>query len=479
MKRKAKRTMTLRQKIKDVKSGSISVRQSLEKRLKIADETKHLNAYVQVLNERALRKAQDLDERIQKGAETGALAGTVIAIKDNINIQGENSTCASNILQNFKSPFNATVIDKLEKADAVIIGKTNLDEFAMGSSTENSAFGTVKNPFDETRVPGGSSGGSAVAVAAGSADVALGSDTGGSVRQPASFTATVGLKPTYGRISRFGLIAYASSLDQIGLFSSSVEDTAVLLKELAGKDNNDSTTADEPVPDYSASLDKDVNGMTIGVPEEYFADGLDPLIKETILEKIDALGKSGAKIEKINLPRTEYGIAAYYIVATAEASSNLARYDGVRFGLRKGGEDGLIDMYEKTRSAGFGAEVRRRIMLGTYVLSSGYYDAYYRRALKVRRLIKEDFDKAFAKVDVIITPTTPTTAFKIGEKVNDPLTMYLNDIYTVTINLAGICGMSIPAGKDDSGLPFGMQLLGNFFEESKIIRVGDFIEKNC
>jgi aspartyl-tRNA(Asn)/glutamyl-tRNA(Gln) amidotransferase subunit A len=471
--------MTLRQKIKDVKSGSISVRQSLEKRLKIADETKHLNAYVQVLNERALRKAQDLDERIQKGAETGALAGTVIAIKDNINIQGENSTCASNILQNFKSPFNATVIDKLEKADAVIIGKTNLDEFAMGSSTENSAFGTVKNPFDETRVPGGSSGGSAVAVAAGSADVALGSDTGGSVRQPASFTATVGLKPTYGRISRFGLIAYASSLDQIGLFSSSVEDTAVLLKELAGKDNNDSTTADEPVPDYSASLDKDVNGMTIGVPEEYFADGLDPLIKETILEKIDALGKSGAKIEKINLPRTEYGIAAYYIVATAEASSNLARYDGVRFGLRKGGEDGLIDMYEKTRSAGFGAEVRRRIMLGTYVLSSGYYDAYYRRALKVRRLIKEDFDKAFAKVDVIITPTTPTTAFKIGEKVNDPLTMYLNDIYTVTINLAGICGMSIPAGKDDSGLPFGMQLLGNFFEESKIIRVGDFIEKNC
>ena len=471
--------MTLRQKIKDAKSGSISVRQAVEKRLKIADETKHLNAYVQVLNGRALQKAQALDERIQKGEETGALAGTVIAIKDNINIQGENSTCASNILQNFKSPFNATVIDKLEKADAVIIGKTNLDEFAMGSSTENSAFGPVKNPFDETRVPGGSSGGSAVVVAAGSADVALGSDTGGSVRQPASFTGVVGLKPTYGRISRFGLIAYASSLDQIGLFSSSVEDTAVLLKELAGKDINDSTTADVPVPDYSTSLDKDVKGMTIGVPEEYFAEGLDPLIKETILEKVDVLQKAGAKIEKINLPMTEYGIAAYYIVATAEASSNLARYDGVRFGLRKGGEDGLIDMYEKTRSAGFGDEVRRRIMLGTYVLSSGYYDAYYRRALKVRRLIKEDFDKAFAKVDVIITPTTPTTAFKIGEKVNDPLTMYLNDIYTVTINLAGICGMSIPAGKDDKGLPFGMQLLGDFFEESKIIRVGDFIEKNC
>ena len=470
--------MTLRQKIKGVKKGDISVRKEVEKRLKTADETKSLNAFIEVFKEQALQKAEELDLRIQRGEETGALAGTVIAIKDNINIKGENSTCASNILQNFRSPFNATVIDKLQKADAVIIGKTNLDEFAMGSSTENSAFGPVKNPHDETRVPGGSSGGSAVAVASGSAETALGSDTGGSVRQPASFTGVVGLKPTYGRISRFGLIAYASSLDQIGLFSSSVEDTAVLLKELAGKDANDSTTADEPVPDYSAELDKDIKGMTIGVPEEYFSDGLDPLIKDTIFTKIDALEKAGAKIEKLNLPMTEYGIAAYYIVATAEASSNLARYDGVRYGLRKGGEEGLIDMYEKTRSSGFGAEVRRRIMLGTYVLSSGYYDAYYRRALKVRRLIKEDFDKAFAKADVVITPTTPTTAFKIGEKVDDPLTMYLNDIYTVTINLAGICGMSIPAGKDDAGLPFGMQLLGNFFEEGKIIRVGDFIEKN-
>ncbi len=471
--------MTLQRKINEVKRGNLSIRESVEERIKIAEKNKRLNAYLRILDERALRKADELDRRIQKGEEVGALAGTIIAIKDNINIEGENSSCASKILEDFKSPFNATVIDKLEKADAVIIGKTNLDEFAMGSSTENSAFGPTKNPHDETRVPGGSSGGSAVAVASGSADAALGSDTGGSVRQPASFTGVVGLKPTYGRISRYGLIAYASSLDQIGLFSTTVEDTALLLKELAGKDVKDSTTADEPVPDYSESIGKEVNEMTIGVPDEYFSEGLDDVIKETIFKKLDTLEKAGAKIEKINLPMTEYGIAAYYIVATAEASSNLARYDGVRFGLRKGGEEGLIDMYEKTRSAGFGPEVRRRIMLGTYVLSSGYYDAYYRRALKVRRLIKEDFDKAFSKVDVIITPTTPTTAFKIGEKVDDPLTMYLNDIYTVTINLAGICGMSIPAGKDKSGLPFGMQLLGNFFEESKIIRVGDFIEKNC
>jgi aspartyl-tRNA(Asn)/glutamyl-tRNA(Gln) amidotransferase subunit A len=471
--------MNLQQKIDAVKKGEISVSDSLDTYLKTIEEKKRLNAYIEVLDERARKKAQELDERIRKGEETGELAGTIIAIKDNINIKGENSTCASKILVPFKSPYDATVIERLEKADAVIIGKTNLDEFAMGSSSENSAFGAVKNPYDESRVSGGSSGGSAVAVAANTADAALGSDTGGSVRQPASFTGTVALKPTYGRISRFGLIAYASSLDQIGVFSPTVADSALLLKTLAGSDPLDSTCAAEPVPDYTEALNKDVKGMTIGVPDEFFSDGLNPLIKDAIFEKINALEKAGAAVKKISLPRTEYGIAAYYIIATAEASANLERYDGVRFGLRKGGEEGLNDMYEKTRSEGFGPEVRRRIMLGTYVLSSGYYDAYYRRALKVRRLIKEDFDKAFAEVDVIITPTTPTTAFKIGEKTNDPLTMYLSDIYTVTINLAGICGMNIPAGKDEKGLPFGMQLLGNFFDESKLIRVGDFIEKNC
>ena len=473
-----KRIMSLRKKIESVKNGQLSVSKILNEHLKIAEDTKNLNAYIKVYNDRARIKAENIDERIQKGKDIGPLAGTIIAIKDNINIKGEFSTCSSKILESYKSPYNATVIDRLEAADAVIVGKTNLDEFAMGSSSENSAYGPVKNPFDESRVSGGSSGGSSVAVATGSADVALGSDTGGSVRQPASFTGTVALKPTYGRISRFGLIAYASSLDQIGLFSSKVSDIALLLQELAGKDAHDSTTANVPVPDYSASIGLDVDKMTIGVPEEYFSDGLNPLIKETIFNRIDQLEKSGAKIEKINLPMTDYGIATYYIVATAEASSNLARYDGVRFGLRKGGDKGLIDMYEKTRSDGFGAEVRRRIMLGTYVLSSGYYDAYYRRALKVRRMIKEDFDKAFKKVDVIITPTTPTTAFKIGEKVDDPLTMYLSDIYTVTANLAGICGMNIPAGKDENGMPFGMQLLSNFFDESKLIQVGDFIEKN-
>jgi len=448
-------------------------------RLEKAESLKDLNAFVRLRPEKALEKADDIQKRAAQGKNAGPLAGTIIAVKDNINIKDEYCTCGSKILENFKSPYSATVIDKLESADAVIIGKTNQDEFAMGSSNENSCWGPVKNPHDRTKVSGGSSGGSAVSVAAGIADVALGSDTGGSIRQPASFCGVVGLKPSYGRVSRYGLIAYASSLDQIGTFSMTVEDACHLLNQIAGYDPYDSTSADKLVPDYIADLDKDVSGMTIGVPEEYFSEGLDPQIKEQIYSIIDQLRESGVKIKNIHFPMTDYGIATYYIIATAEASSNLARYDGVRYGLREGNNEDLHTMYGLTRSAGFGKEVQRRIILGTYVLSSGYYDEYYNKAQKVRRLIKNEIDEAFKTVDAIITPTTPTTAFSIGEKVDDPLTMYLSDVYTVTANLAGICGLNIPAGKDDNGLPFGMQILGDTFKEENILQLGNFIEKNC
>ena len=385
-------------------------------------------------------------------------------IKDNINIKDEFSTCGSRILENFKSPYSATVINKLDAADAVIIGKTNQDEFAMGSSNENSYWGPVKNPHDKTKVSGGSSGGSAVSVATGIADVALGSDTGGSIRQPASFCGVVGLKPSYGRVSRYGLIAYASSLDQIGPLSSTVEDTAYLLTQIAGHDIFDSTSVDLPVPNYSDFLDEDISKFSIGVPDEYFGEGLDPQIKDRIYSIIEQLRTAGATIKNIHFPMTDYGIATYYIIATAEASSNLARYDGVRYGLREGSDEDLITMYGLTRSSGFGKEVQRRIILGTYVLSSGYYDEYYNKAQKVRRLIKNEIDEAFKAVDVIITPTTPTTAFAIGEKV---------------ANLAGICGLNIPAGKGNNLLPFGIQLLGDTFQEAKILQLGNFIEKNC
>jgi len=370
------------------------------------------------------------------------------------------------------------VIERLLEEDAIIIGKTNLDEFAMGSSTENSYFGPTLNPFDETRVPGGSSGGSAVAVAVGLCTTALGSDTGGSIRQPASFCGVYGLKPTYGRVSRFGLVAFASSFDTIGPLANSTRDIALVLQVIAGRDENDSTCADVPVPDYLSFIGLDVKGLRVGVPEEYFSLGLDDEVREAIQKRIDFLSENGAIIEKISLPHTEYNIPTYYILVTAEASSNLARYDGARYGYRASGVKSLYEMYVKSRSEGFGAEVKRRIMLGTYVLSAGYYEAYYRKAQKVRRLIKEDFDRAFEKVDVIITPTSPTTAFKLGEKIDDPLQMYLSDIYTVSVNLAGVPAINVPVGFDSKGLPIGMQIIGRQFDEGTILRVSDFIERN-
>ncbi len=401
----------------------------------------------------------------------------VIAIKDNINIKDEITTCGSKILGEFKSPYNATVVTKLKTEDALIIGKTNLDEFAMGSSNENSAFGPVKNPHNPEMVPGGSSGGSAVAVATGCADIALGSDTGGSVRQPASFTGTVGLKPSYGRLSRYGLVAFASSLDQIGIFGNFTQDTAFVLNAIAGHDVLDSTSADITVPDYINQKNSSVTGLKIGLPKQYFADGLDPEIKSRIVQITDRLKEKGAELVEIDLATAEYAIAIYYIIATAEASSNLSRFDGVHYGMRIDEGTGLTDMYEKTRSEGFGEEVQRRILLGTYVLSAGYYDAYYKKAQQVRRLLKNDFDTAFKKCDVILSPTTPTTAFKIGEKSDDPLSMYLQDIYTVSANLAGICGISIPAGMHSNRMPFGLQLQARAFNEQALFDLGTFIEK--
>ncbi len=380
------------------------------------------------------------------------------------------------MLQNFESIYDATVIRKLKEADAVFIGKTNMDEFAMGSSGENSAYGATKHPIDETRVPGGSSSGSCVAVAAGMSTASLGTDTGGSIRQPAGLCGIVGLKPTYGRVSRYGLVAFASSFDQIGPFTNSVRDAAAILQVIAGKDENDSTSADIPVPDYASKMNRSVNGLKIGLPKEYFSDALNPEIRSVLQAKIDALKKAGAKIVEVSLPNSEYTVSTYYILATAEASSNLARYDGARYGYRSPHSTDLQSMYVRSRSEGFGDEVKRRIMLGTYVLSSGYYDAYYRKAQQVRRLIQNDFVNAFKEVDCLLTPISPTSAFKLGEKMDDPLQMYLNDIYTVSANLAGIPGISIPAGTDKNGLPVGVQLLGKQFDEATILKVGDFLE---
>jgi len=412
-----------------------------------------------------------------KSGQGGSLAGYTVGIKDNICLQGQPTTCGSRMLENFQPPYDATVVRKIQAADGLIVGKMNMDEFAMGSSTEFSAFGLVTNPHNEKCVPGGSSGGSAAAVAGGLVDVALGSDTGGSIRQPAAFCGVVGLKPTYGRVSRYGLVAFASSLDQIGTFSRNVEDSAILLQVIAGRDENDSTSADVPVPDYTDNFEKDLRGLRIGIPAEYFGAGLDPEISAQINKCVQFLEKSGVVIKDITLPHTNYAIAVYYIIATAEASSNLARFDGIRYGLSKRGGD-LNSVYRETRHAGFGAEVTRRIMLGTYVLSAGYYDAYYDKAQRVRRLIKEDFIKAFNEVDVILTPTTPTTAFEIGGKLSDPLAMYLSDIFTVPANLAGVPALSLPLGKSKAGLPIGAQLTGKYFDEETILRVAHYIERN-
>lgn len=431
----------------------------------------------------SIPKLRDVGERARqiegnmRSKTSGSLSGLIVAVKDNISIRGVPTTCGSAILKNYISPYDATVIKKIVAQDGLIIGKTNMDEFAMGSSTEYSAFGTVRNPIDETRVPGGSSGGSAAAVAGGLADVALGSDTGGSIRQPAAFCGVVGLKPTYGRVSRYGLVAFASSLDQIGVFSKSIENAAKLLSVIAGVDPNDSTSSDIPVSDYSAGLGKDIYGLRVGIPKEYFAEGLNDEIRLRIERCIEFFRKSGAEIIPVSLPHTPYSIATYYIIATAEASSNLARYDGMRYGLSKRGGD-LESVYKETRAEGFGDEVTRRIMLGTYVLSAGYYDAYYDKAQRVRRLIKEDFVKVFQQTDILFTPTTPTTAFPIGGKIDDPLAMYLSDVYTVPASLAGVPAMSIPLGNASDNLPIGGQIIGNYFDEETILQVGHYIERN-
>jgi aspartyl-tRNA(Asn)/glutamyl-tRNA(Gln) amidotransferase subunit A len=411
-------------------------------------------------------------------SDKGVLSGIPVAIKDNICVKGQLTTCASKILAGFKPPYDATVIEKLKNAGAILFGKTNMDEFAFGSSCENSCYYPTRNPWDINRIPGGSSGGSAAAVAADEVTMALGSDTGGSIRQPASLCGVVGLKPTYGRVSRYGLIAFASSLDQIGPITKDVSDSALLMNVIAGHDERDTTSADMPVPDYTKSLVKDVKGLKIGVPKEYFIEGIDPEVKSAIEKAIKILTDLGAKCEEVSLPHTEYAVSVYYIVATAEASSNLGRFDGIRYGKRAGENLSMIDMVAATRGEGFGAEAKRRIILGTFALSSGYYDAYYLKAQKVRTLIKNDFDQAFKKVDCIITPTSPTAAFKVGEKMSDPLSMYLSDIFTISVNLAGIPAMSVPCGFTKGNLPIGMQIMAKPFDEETIFRTAFTYEQN-
>ena len=435
-----------------------------------------LNAYLTLSHERAYSQADRVDAAVARGEKLPPLAGVPIAVKDVISTSGIRTTCGSKILESYIPPYDATAVTRLENAGAVILGKTNCDEFAMGSSNENSAYGPVRNPVALDRVPGGSSGGSAAAVAAGLAVVALGTDTGGSIRQPAACCGIPGLMPTYGRVSRYGLIAFASSLDRIGPFAGNIADTAAVVAVIAGHDENDSTSAAASVPHYDVQIEGPIQGLRIGVPEEYFGEGIDSEVKEKVLAAIALMEKLGCRRIPLKMPHTEYAIATYYIIATAEASSNLARYDGVRFGLRVPGAT-LLEMYRKTRERGFGSEVKRRIMLGTYVLSSGYYDAYYLRAQKVRSLLARDFSDAFQKVDAILAPTSPTPAFKLGEKTSDPLQMYLADIYTVTGSLAGIPGISIPCGRTKAQLPVGLQILGPHFSESRILQLARAFEK--
>jgi aspartyl-tRNA(Asn)/glutamyl-tRNA(Gln) amidotransferase subunit A len=463
-----------KEKLELIISGKLSLADNVKHFLNNIEDQKDLNAFNFVFSDEAIDSAITVEQKI-KNNSAGKLAGMVIAIKDVLAYKDHPLTCSSNILKNFISLYTSTAVQKLIDEDAIIIGKTNCDEFAMGSSNENSAFGNVLNPLDKTRVPGGSSGGSAVAVAANLCDVSLGTDTGGSIRQPAAFCGIFGLKPTYGRVSRFGLTAFASSFDSIGPFSLNVEDSALVMEVISGKDKNDSTSVEKVIPDFSTSLSKDKK-LKIGIPKEYFADGLDEEIKTAILNIVDELKLEGYEVKEVSLPKTEYTIAAYYILTTAEASSNLARFDGARYGFRANHYKNLKEMYLNSRTKGFGTEVKRRIMLGSYVLSSGYYEAYYRKAQKVRRLIKEDFDNAFKQVDLLITPTTPTVAFKIGEKSDDPLQMYLSDIYTTSANLAGIPGMSIPIGKNSENLPIGLQILSQQFEEEKLFQLAKHIQ---
>ncbi|MBK7979881.1 MAG: Asp-tRNA(Asn)/Glu-tRNA(Gln) amidotransferase subunit GatA [Ignavibacteriae bacterium] len=460
------------EKLELIKSGKLSLLENVEFFLNQIEQNKDLNAF-NFIFEDCVNSAELIQSKIKNGT-AGKLAGMVIAVKDVLAIKDKPLTCSSKILSNFESLYTATAIQKLINEDAIIIGKTNCDEFAMGSSNENSYFGPVKNPVNKNYVTGGSSGGSAAAVAANLCDVAIGTDTGGSIRQPAAFCGIFGMKPSYGRVSRFGLNAFASSFDSIGTFAKNIYDIALVHEVLSGFDNNDSTSENVTVPEYS-SLKKDIENIKIGIPKEYFAEGLNEEVKSAIDKKIELIKSKGIEIVEINLPMTEFSIATYYILTTAEASSNLARFDGARYGYRTQQKVGLKEMYTKSRSEGFGTEVKRRIMLGTYVLSAGYYDAYYRKAQKVRRLIKEDFENAFKEVDLILTPTSPTTAFKIGEKSSDPLEMYLSDIYTTSANLAGIPGLNIPVGFDNNGLPIGMQLMANQFEEDLLLSFANTI----
>jgi len=434
------------------------------------------NTFITICDETALAEAEAADRLIAAG-QVGPLTGLPIAAKDIFNTAGLRTTCGSHILENYVAPYDATAIERLKKQNAVILGKLNMDEFAMGSSNENSAFGPVRNPWDTGCVPGGSSGGSAASVAAHQTAAALGTDTGGSIRQPASHCSVVGLKPTYGRVSRYGVVAYASSLDQVGPVTRDVRDCSLLLQAIAGYDSLDSTSVDAPVPDYQAGLYGDLGGVKIGLPKEYFIDGLDADVRKSVEQAVVTYRDLGAEIIEVSLPHTAYAVACYYLIATAEASSNLARYDGVRYGLRADNAENLIDMYMQSRAAGFGAEVKRRIMLGTYALSSGYYDAYYLKAQKVRTLIRQDFLQAFDKVDTLLTPVAPTPAFAIGEKVNDPLQMYLSDIYTIPVNLAGTCAMSLPCGFSAAGLPIGVQLIGKPFDEATILHTAYAFEQ--
>ena len=437
----------------------------------------NVRAFVTVTESEAMRAAEHVDRQRAEGAKLGPLAGIPIAIKDVISTKGVRTTCSSRILEHYIPPYDATVMTRLRDAQAIMLGKTNMDEFAMGSSTENSAFFPTRNPWDIARVPGGSSGGSAAAVAAGEAMAALGSDTGGSVRQPGALTNTVALKPTYGRVSRFGLIAFASSLDQIGPFTRSARDMALMMQAIAGHDPLDATSVNTPTPDYNAALTGDIKGLRIGVPSEYFVEGTDPGVRAVVEQAIETLKSLGAEVGECSLPHTSYGVAAYYIIAPAECSANLARYDGVKYGFSsKQVKGSLIDYMSETREAGFGPEVKRRIMLGAYALSSGYYDAYYLKAEKVRTLIKQDFDRAFEKFDALISPTSPTVAFKIGEKISDPYAMYLNDVFTIPANLAGTSGLSMPGGFSE-GLPVGVQLLGPAFGEPMLLRIADAFQQ--
>lgn len=434
-----------------------------------------IKAYITLNHERAIEKARECQGLINRGEDL-PLLGIPVAIKDNISTEGVKTTCASKILYNYVPPYESTVTKRLTQNGYILIGKTNLDEFAMGSSTENSAFFVTRNPWDRERIPGGSSGGSAAAVAADECIAALGSDTGGSIRQPAALCGVVGLKPTYGRVSRYGLVAFASSLDQIGPITKNVRDAAILMNIISGLDANDSTSAPVKVPDFTASIGRDIKGIKIGIPKEFFIEGMDKEVEAAVRVAIRVIESLGAIPVELSLPHTEYAVATYYVLATSEASSNLARYDGVKYGFRASGKD-LMEMYMNTRAEGFGPEVKRRILLGTYALSSGYYEAYYKKAQQVRTLIKRDFDEAFKGVDVIVTPTTPTPAFKIGEKASDPLQMYLSDIFTISVNLAGVPAISIPCGFSSQGLPIGLQLIGRHFDEEKILQVAHAYEQ--